>query len=465
VKNRFIKPIFVIVALSSYLLALSFKAEAQQPKQHLTTRVLFIFDASFSMSDTWQKNIKIDVAKEILTELIDSIRNVPDLQMGLRTLGADHPLYPERDCHDTRLLVPIAANNALKIEYAIKTIQPTGTTPIAYTLEQCAADFKPCDNCHDVIILITDGIEECGGDPCEAAKQLHAKGITLRPFIIGIGNEDFSDAYNCVGKFFDVKKEENFKNILKIVISQALNNTSAQVNLMDAGGKPIETDVAMTFYDQVTGRRIYNFMHTLNDYGNPDTIYLDPNVTYHLVVHTIPEIEKSNITLIPGKHNIIPLDAPQGFLHFVMDGQENDYKSLAVLVKKRDDDKTINVQYVESTEKYITGKYDFEILTLPRIYESGVKVSERATTTVTIPEAGVVTITKPAAGPTSIYVDNGGQMVWVCNLDNTTLKETITLQPGKYHIIYRPEDVKQTVFTIDNSFVVQPGLSTYVNLE
>ena len=205
-------------------------------------------------------------------------------------------------------------------------------------------------------------------------------------------------------------------------------------------------------------------MHTLNDYGNPDTLYLDPNVTYHIVVHTIPEVEKNNVTLTPGKHNVIPLDAPQGYLHFVMDG-ENDYRSLAVLIKKHDDDKTLNVQYVESTEKYITGKYDLEILTLPRIYEKGVKVSERATTTVNIPEAGVVTINKLSPGPTSIYLDEGGKMVWVYNLDNNALKQMITLQPGNYRIVYRPENVKQTVFTIDNSFEVKSGLSTFVNLQ
>ena len=463
-RNRLIKPIQFLIAISYQLVAISYKAEAQQPKQHLTTRVLFIFDASFSMSDRWQNNIKMDMAKKILSEIIDSIRNVPDLQMGLRTLGADHSLYPNRDCNDTRLLVPIGANTALKIEREIETIEPMGTTPIAYTLGKCADDFTPCDHCHDVIILLTDGIEECGGDPCEAAKQLHARGINLRPFIIGIGNEDFAGTYNCVGKFFDVRKEDNFKNVLKIVISQALNNTTAQVSLMDAAGKPTETDVAMTFYDQITGKRIYNFMHTLNDYGNPDTISLDPNITYHLVIHTIPEVDKNNVTLISGKHNIIPVDAPQGYLHFVMDG-ENDYKSLAVLVKKHDDDKTINVQYVESTEKYITGKYDFEILTLPRIYESGVKVSERSTTTVTIPEAGIVTFNKPNAGPTSIYADEGGKMIWVCNLDNVAPKQMLALQPGNYRIVYRPQDVKQTVFTIDNGFEVKPGNSTIVNLE
>lgn len=462
-KNRFTKSVFLALAISYQLFVVNYTAQAQQ-KQQPTTRVLFIFDASFSMSDTWQKNVKIDVAKRILTSIVDSIRNVPNLQLALRTLGADYSLYPERNCQDTRLLVPFGFDNALNIEYAIKSIVPRGTTPIAYTLEKCAADFTPCDHCHDVIILITDGIEECGGDPCEAAKDLHAKGINLRPFIIGIGNEDFSGAYNCVGKFFDVKQEDNFQSILKIVISQALNNTTAQVNLMDADGKPMETDVAMTFYDQYTGKMLYNFMHTINDYGNPDTIYLDPNTTYHLVVHTIPEVEKTNITLTPGKHNIIALDAPQGYLHFAVDG-ENAYKSIGVIIRKHDDDRTLNVQYVESTEKYITGKYDVEILTLPRIYQRGIKVSQSATTTVTIPAAGQVTITKPFAGPTSLYLYDGGKMIWVCNLDNNSLQQTIALQPGNYHVVYRPLNVKQTVFTIDNSFTIESGLSTNVNLE
>lgn len=462
-KNRFIKSILIFLAISSQLLAFNHIARAQQ-KTPVTTRVLFIFDASFSMSDTWQKNVKIDVAKRILSDIIDSIRNVPNLQLALRTLGADYSLYPNRNCQDTRLVVPFSTDNALDIEYAIKKISPMGTTPIAYTLEKCAQDFTPCDHCHDVIILITDGIEECGGDPCEAAKQLREKGINLRPFIIGIGNEDFSDSYSCVGKFFDVKEEENFKNILKIVISQALNNTTAQVNLLDANGKPTETDVAMTFYNQATGKMIYNFMHTINDYGNPDTIFLDPNITYHLVVHTIPEVEKNNITLTPGKHNIIGLDAPQGYLHFKIDG-ENAYRSLAVIVRKHADAKTLNVQYVESTEKYITGKYDVEILTLPRIYQQDIKVSESSTTTVTIQAAGQVTINRSFAGPISIYEDETGKMVWVCNLDNSSLSQIVALQPGNYHVIYRPLNVKQTIFTIDNSFKVESGLSTTVNLE
>lgn len=424
-----------------------------------TTRVLFIFDASFSMYDKWDKTPKIDFAKKVLVELVDSLRTIPNVQMALRTLGADYPLYPKRNCEDTRLVVPFGPNNGFNIESQIKAIEPKGTTPIAYTLGKCADDFTTAPNCRNIIILITDGVEECGGDICEEAKELQQKGVLLKPFIIGIGKENFSDAYSCVGKFFDVKQEEDFKNILKVVISQALNNTTAQVNLLDEEGRATETDVAMSFYDEHTGVCLYNLMHTINDAGNPDTISLDPNTTYHIVVHSIPEVDKHNVTLVAGKHNIIAIKAPQGYLHLVVQSGNNDYKALFAIIRKGDDMQTLNVQQVESTDKYITGKYDLEILTLPRMYVKGVTVSESTTTTVTIPEAGYVSIIKQGSGPTSLYQEDGKKMVWVCNLGNGQGMQNLVLQPGIYHVVFRSASVKETIYTVDKRFEVKSGSS------
>lgn len=205
-------------------------------------------------------------------------------------------------------------------------------------------------------------------------------------------------------------------------------------------------------------------MHTINDAGNPDTISVDPNYTYRLVVHTIPEVEKSDITIEPGKHNVIAVKAPQGYLHLVMDGN-NDYKSLCAIVRKKDEMKTLNIQSVESTEKYIVGKYDLEILTLPRIYVNGVKVSQSTTTTITIPQAGQVTIFKSGVGPGSLYLDNDGKMEWVCNIDVKAVQNTIVLQPGKYHVIYRALSARQTIYTVDKAFEIKSGASQVIRLE
>lgn len=64
----------------------------------------------------------------------------------------------------------------LKIAHFIKYLTPRGTTPIANTLAAAGNDFPPCDNCRNIIILITDGIEECNGDPCAVSQDLQ-KGV------------------------------------------------------------------------------------------------------------------------------------------------------------------------------------------------------------------------------------------------------------------------------------------------
>lgn len=439
-------------------------AQAQQPKPNQPlTRILFVFDASFSMFGQWQNGMKMDIAKKLLTEFLDSIEGTPNLELAFRAYGHQIPLRPERSCTDTKLEVPFSKTNIPAIKAKLKTIVPKGTTPIAYTLEQCANDFPTPSTrmVKNVVILITDGIEECNGDPCAVSLALQKKGIVLKPFVIGIGlDQSYINQFGCIGKFYDASSEASFKNILNIVISQALNNTTAQVNLLDQSGRPSETDVNMTFYDQHTGSIRYNYMHTINHRGVPDTIVIDPIGTYKMVVHTIPPVEKKDIELISGKHNIIAVDAPQGYLNLKTAGNA----AINCIVRKHGEMNTLHVQQFNNTEKYIVGKYDLEILTLPRIKLDKVDVAQSKTTTLEIPQAGSVVLSKPMEGPGSVYVEEGGKMIWVCNLNSNLITETIILQPGKYRVEYRPKNAKESVYTIEEKFKIESGISTAVRL-
>ncbi len=437
--------------------------------QTTTTRILFVFDDSYSMFSRWQTGSKIEIAKRLLTSFIDSMKTVnpPSLEVALRVYGHQYPLQPQRNCEDTKLEVAFntITVNAEKIKNKINSLIPTGTTPIAHSLGKCADDFPANKgSSRNIIILITDGIEECGGDPCAVSTELQKKGIIIKPFVIGIGMDaTFADAFRCVGKYYDATTETNFKNILNIVISQALNNTTAQVNLLDKSGNPSETDVNMTFYDEVSGAIKYNYLHTINNKGNPDTIILDPLGTYHMVVHTIPPVEKSGITLIPGKHNIIAVDAPQGYLELKVAGTDN-YKNLECIVRKKNEMKTLVVQEFGKKEKYIIGGYDLEVLTLPRIYLNDVNVSQSSTTTIEIPESGIVSILKPSQGPGSIYLEEKNKLTWVCNLNSSALQETIVLQPGKYRVEFRSQSAHESIYTVERQFKIESGKSVPVKL-
>lgn len=441
-------------------------AEAEYGNAPPLTRILFVFDCSFSMFGKWQTGMKMDIAKNLFVQFLDSLKTTPNLELGLRCYGHEYSLQPQRNCEDTKLEVPIGKPDVAipAMKQRMGTLVPRGTTPIAYTLQQCGDDF-PTDgkNARNIIILITDGIEECGGDPCAVSLMLQTKGITLKPFVLGIGLEGNFEGLNCIGKMYDISSEASFKTVLNIVVSQALNNTTCQVNLLNNQGKPLETDVAMTFYDQQTGAIRYSYMHTMNHRGNPDTVILDPLSTYKLVVHTIPQVVKENIVITPGIHNVIAVDAPQGFLNINIAGTNN-YTRLQAIVRKKGEMNTLCVVDVGALTKLIVGKYDLEILTLPRTYMQGVDISQSKTTTITLPQAGTVSIFKPSVGTGQVFLEEKNTLTWVCNLNDKITNENLVLQPGNYRIVFRTQAAKETIYTKEQKFKVEPGSASTVKL-
>jgi len=433
---------------------------AQYVKETKKTRILFIFDASNSMNGKWESGKKIDIARNLLIELIDSLNNIKNTELAIRIYGHQYK-FPPQVCSDTKLEVPFAKNNAEKIRNKLKEIVPKGTTPIAHSLELAGGDFPPCKNCRNVIVLITDGIEACEGDPCAIALMLKKRGITLKPYVIGIGLDiETKKAFECVGKFYDADKEKDFENILNIVVKQAFNQTSAQVNLLDIYKKPTETNVNLTFYNQNSGKMLFNAIHTINKQGNPDTIFLEPTITYKIIAHTIPKTIIKNINIIPQQHNIIEKPAPQGYL-IVKQKKGNRYNDTKFIVRKTGKSKTLIAQKFETKEKYLVGNYDIELLTLPRLFYNNIKIEQSKTKTITIAEPGIANFIMPSKGYGSLYVKRNKKLEWVCNLNGFT-RELLTLQPGSYYAIYRPGLAKKINMSIEKDFKVLSGRSVTI---
>ncbi len=447
-------------------LLLSFNGFSQGQKDPVrprpTTRILFVFDASQSMYGRWQSDTKFDIAVKLFSNILDSLRTQPNLELALRMYGHQKQ-FPPQDCNDTRLEVPFGKDNINRIKHALKTTIPKGTTPIAYALSQATKDFPPCDNCRNVVILITDGLEECGGDPCAVSLELQKKGIMLKPFIVGIG-KNFREQFECVGTYFDASNEMEFRNALNVIISRTLNPTSVQVNLLDVYGNPTETNINMTFYDNFSGLPKYNFIHSFNSRGFPDTLDIDPLITYDIVVHTIPPVRKDSVKLNSGKHTIVGIDVPQGFLAFKSTGNST-LKNLPCIIRKKGQSETINIQQFDQTEKYLTGSYDAEILCMPRIMVNDVEIRQSHTTTVEIPLPGIAVIQKSTNGYGSLYLEDKNQMVWLYNLrDNQQQQETLYLQPGNYRVVFRSKYSNKSTYTTEKSFKVEPGQTVNLKL-
>lgn len=447
-------------------LLLSFDLTGQKRIEYTPpdTRILFIFDASQSMLGPWQKRKKIDIAKEVLIHIIDSLEQLKNVKMALRLYGHQSPVPPQ-DCSDTRLEVPFSENNASKIRQKLRFVTPLGTTPIANSLIMGGKDFpSDCENCRNIIILITDGVEACDGDPCEVSIELQKQGIILKPFVIGIGiDENFAKSFDCIGHYYNANEEDKFKDVMEVVISQALNATTAQVNLLDVNGNPTETDINMTFYDHFSGKIMYNFIHTMNNRGKPDTLVLDHLVTYDLRVHTIPPVDVKNIKVLVGKHTIIAADVPQGSLSVVT--KDNQYRDQLFIVKQAGKPTTLNVQKMYKEERYLVGKYDIEIPVLPRIYVKDVEIKQDHAAKIEIPRPGILTLSKLTNGYGSIYLRKSNkEEEWVCNIDPTLKYESILIQPGKYRVVFRAQNAKQTLYTINKTVEIISGGSELVQL-
>lgn len=453
-----------------FSLAIGLANAQQKGGQPPLTRMLFVMDASNSMNAFWSNQPKINTARELLLKSLKELEDQPDLELALRLYGHQTPIQPgKQDCDDTRLEIPFGPNSIPGMRNTLQSVRCQGTTPIARSLEKAAGDFPPLDpkdtrKVRNIIILITDGIEACDEDPCAVSRALQAKGITLKPFVIGVGLDDSQKyALQCVGNYFDASTPELFEHVLKVVVTQALNTTTAQISLMTADGKPTETDVPVSLYDQRTGKVIQHIMHTLNDRNVPDTLRIDPIYTYKVVAHTVPPSVRNDVVVKPGVHTVIAVDAGTGTLSIKSGNGPADAVSVQTIVRRSGEGSTLIAQEIGTTQRLRTGTYDLEVLTLPRLMIPNVRIEQSKTTDVAVPRSGVLNILPSTPGPGAIFTKKDGVLEWVADLDPNAQRAQFRLLPGTYEVIYRSRSARRTELTLKKDVTIESGRSVTIN--
>lgn len=416
------------------------------------------------MNARWGEQTRIEAAKELLAKTVDGLKDVPNLEIALRVYGHQSPITATyQDCDDTKLEVPFSADNFTAVKNRVKSIQAKGTTPIARSLEAAAGDF-PDNTSRNVIILITDGLEACDNDPCVIAKKLKDKEINVTPFVIGLGMDlSYLEKFRCIGNYEDAETRESFERVLENVVQKALLNTTVQINLNDISGAPNETDVTMFLYEAGTTNLKYTYTHTINRFGNPDTLIIDPSLRYDLVVNTIPRVEKKDIVLQRNIHNTIVVDAPQGYIRLRFSNAAKPYQ-IDARIMQDGQNATLNVQKMETRDKYIVGTYDLEILTLPRTYVT-VDVTQSSTSDVLIKAPGFFSFSGINPITAQIFAKNdNGTWDWVTNLPENSKTGKIQLQPGEYKMVYRRMDLKSSTYTMEEPFRINSNSTTSIKL-
>lgn len=453
--GKVLQCLFLLLLLLAPTLLSAQYSSSYRPK---TTRILFVLDGSGSMKEQWEGKTKFELARQLLVKMVDSIHRAdPTIETGIRVFGHQYP-KSAKNCKDSKLEIPFSEKSTTKIDSFLSKVEPKGYTPIAYSIYQSAEDFPDDKTAKNVIILITDGIETCDGDICAAGRMLQEKRISLKPFIIGLGLKLAEQKqFDCVGTFFDATNETGFKEALDRAVSQSLGNTTAQINLLNQDGRPYETNIEITLYDSYSGKLIYDFVHALNDAGNPDTLLLDPIGKYDIIAHTIPPVEKKGIELKPGIHNIIELNTPQGILNLMESPSDRTNSNMQCMVYRTGTAQTLHMQYFGSSQKYISGTYDLEVLSLPRLRFEKVQINQGKPKDIVVPEPGTLSLLFLPKATGGIYRTTEGRIELVYELGKIPPKILLDLLPGKYTLIYSLDNSNSSAETQKEDFYITSG--------
>ena len=163
--------------------------------------VEYIIDASGSMTETLADgSVKLAVAKDLLKEHIAAFK--PETNIGLRAYGHRVPYHQEAEsCQDIELVAAPKAGQLETIAKWLSNFQAFGMTPLASSLQQAVSDlvFDPARI--NSVVVLSDGIETCGGDPCRLVESLRARGINFTVHVIGLNVDGQArDQLSCVAK-------------------------------------------------------------------------------------------------------------------------------------------------------------------------------------------------------------------------------------------------------------------------
>jgi len=169
---------------SAFTIVLTFASAVAGPAMASSgpTNVELIIDDSGSMAQKIGGGKKIDVAKQVFSGLVQDLP--ADSVVAVRTYGRRQP-SSARDCADMELLIPFGPNTAARV-LGVQALKPNGMTPIAASLDAAAKDFAGREGQNNIVLLLSDGEEDCHGDPCAAAKALRDSGIHLEINVIGL---------------------------------------------------------------------------------------------------------------------------------------------------------------------------------------------------------------------------------------------------------------------------------------
>jgi Ca-activated chloride channel family protein len=220
--NSFLRATFILMVWSIILTgAIIFPNPALA--QSKNANVIFILDGSASMWGEMENQSKITIAKARMTELV---KELTDVNMGLIVYGHRR----KADCNDIELMVPLGNGAPNSIIERIQSVSPKGKTPITRSIELAAKQLETIEE-ETAIVLVSDGLETCAGDPCVYVRVLKEKGIKFKMDVVGFDVKDEERRQlECIakageGRYFAAQNTMQLKQALTEVKKEVVKKT------------------------------------------------------------------------------------------------------------------------------------------------------------------------------------------------------------------------------------------------
>ncbi len=147
---------------------------------------IIILDVSNSMWGQIDGVAKILIAREVVGDLVTDLQE--DIDFGLVAYGH----RTKADCGDIETIVPVGELEPAGFKQAVNSLTPQGRTPLTAAV-RLAAEQLSYTTRSARIVLVSDGVESCDGNPAALAAELGENALDLTVHVIGFDVSGIDD--------------------------------------------------------------------------------------------------------------------------------------------------------------------------------------------------------------------------------------------------------------------------------
>jgi Ca-activated chloride channel family protein len=194
--------------------------QIKKPNKAKSRNIVILIDSSGSMAGQVKGHIKMDEAKKAVSEFAMSLKHDTNTKISILAYGhkgTNKGRDKALSCNSLEVIYPLSGYQVSVFDHALNQLKPAGWTPLAAAIQSAGQKLSTFKGAENVVYVVSDGLESCGGNPIKAAETLHKSNIQTIVNVIGFDLDENSKeqleqvAKEGGGKFVHASDSESIK--------------------------------------------------------------------------------------------------------------------------------------------------------------------------------------------------------------------------------------------------------------